>query len=47
MAVPPREPLHQAAFLIDRDEGDRRGLGIAQDTPSARGARSGEPIFSG
>ncbi len=31
MPVPPREPLHEAAFLIDPDEGNGRGLGIAQE----------------
>ena len=31
MPVLSREPLHQAPFLIDGDERDRPGLGIAQE----------------
>ena len=31
MTVPPRQPLHLAAFLIDRDERHQRGLGVAQE----------------
>ena len=46
MAVAPREPLHQAAFLIDGDEGHGRGLRVAQESREQR-SRSGGPIFSG
>ena len=31
MPIPSREPLHQAPFLIHRDEGNGRGFRIAQE----------------